>query len=112
MVMSNPPHPGHSIRENCLYPLGLKRDRSGQGSGCRSSHPLSGSERPRGYLPGDGHSSREGGLVQCRVLAAPAEHLGSPPSAQGRRPNQRRAIPAGVVAREKVGDVVELLEKL
>ncbi len=23
MVMSNPPHPGHSIRENCLYPLGL-----------------------------------------------------------------------------------------
>ena len=23
MVMKNPPHPGHSIRENCLYALGL-----------------------------------------------------------------------------------------
>ena len=23
MVMSNPPHPGRSIRENCLDPLGL-----------------------------------------------------------------------------------------
>ena len=23
MTMKNPPHPGHSIRENCLEPLGL-----------------------------------------------------------------------------------------
>ena len=23
MAMKNPPHPGHSIRENCLNPLGL-----------------------------------------------------------------------------------------
>ncbi|MDD9995442.1 MAG: HigA family addiction module antitoxin [Dehalococcoidia bacterium] len=23
MAMKNPPHPGHSIRENCLEPLGL-----------------------------------------------------------------------------------------
>ena len=23
MAMKNPPHPGHSIRENCLVPLGL-----------------------------------------------------------------------------------------
>ncbi len=23
MAMMNPPHPGHSIRENCLTPLGL-----------------------------------------------------------------------------------------
>ncbi len=23
MVMNNPPHPGRSIRENCLEPLGL-----------------------------------------------------------------------------------------
>lgn len=23
MAMKNPPHPGHSIRENCLDPLGL-----------------------------------------------------------------------------------------
>ena len=23
MAMSDPPHPGHSVRENCLIPLGL-----------------------------------------------------------------------------------------
>ena len=23
MAMKNPPHPGYSIKENCLYPLGL-----------------------------------------------------------------------------------------
>ena len=23
MAMKNPPHPGHSIKENCLDPLGL-----------------------------------------------------------------------------------------
>ena len=39
-------------------------------------------------------------MVQCRVLDAPTNQLGSRPSAQGRRPDQRRAIPAGVVPRE------------
>ena len=57
MTMSNPPHPGRSIRENCLDPLGLNVTEAAKVLGVACSHPLAGSERPRGHLPGDGHSA-------------------------------------------------------
>ena len=40
MAMSNPPHPGHSIRENCLKPLGLNVTEAAQVLGV-ARHTLS-----------------------------------------------------------------------
>ena len=123
MVMNNPSHPGRSIRENCLEPLGLNVTEAAKVLGCCPSHPLAGSERPRGHLPRDGHSSREGGLVQCRVLDAPTDQLGSRPSAQATKTGSTssdtsRSRPPGAPSRragrdkaERRGNV-ELLEKL
>ena len=57
MAMSNPPHPGRSIRENCLDPLGLNVTEAAKALGVARPTPLAGSERPRGHLLGDGHSA-------------------------------------------------------
>ena len=40
MAMSNPPHPGRSIRENCLKPLGLNVTKAAQVLGV-ARHTLS-----------------------------------------------------------------------
>ena len=55
MAMRNPAHPGRSIRENCLDPLGLNVTEAAKVLGV-ARHTLS-SERPRGRLSGDGHPS-------------------------------------------------------
>ena len=100
MVMNNPPHPGRSIRENCLEPLGLNVTEAAKVLGV-ARHTLSRVLNGRAAIsPEMAIRLGEGGLVQCRVLDAPTDHLGSRPSAQGRRPDQRRAIPAGVLPRE------------
>ena len=70
--MIDPPHPGRSIRENCLEPLGLSVTEATRLLGV-TRHPLArGSQRPRGNLYGDGAPAGEGGLVECRVLALAA----------------------------------------
>ena len=81
MAMSNPPHPGRSIRENCLDPLGLNVTEAAKVLGV-ARHTLS------RVLNGHAAISSEmairlekAGLVQCRVLAAPTDHLGSRPGA-------------------------------
>ena len=54
----------------------LERDRSGTDPGRRSSHSLAGPQRPCGDFSRNGHPPGEGGLVQCRILAASANGLG------------------------------------
>ena len=43
MAMTNPPHPGRSIRENCLDPLGSTVTRRGEGAGVSAVTPSRGS---------------------------------------------------------------------
>ena len=53
--MKNPPHLGHSIKENCLDPLGLNVTEAAKVLGV-ARHTLS--------RVLNGHSAGEGGLVQ------------------------------------------------
>ena len=94
MAMNGPPHPGRSIRENCLVPLGLNVTEAAKVLGVAPPYTLARVERPRGGFSGDGHQAGEGRLVQCRVLAAPAGDLRSRPGAQGSGSYRCRALPA------------------
>ena len=63
MAMKNPPHPGRSIKENCLDPLGLNVTEAAKVLGV-ARHTLSRvTEWTCGHFAGDGHSAGEGGLV-------------------------------------------------
>ena len=55
MAMKNPPHPGRSVRDNCLEPLGLNVTEAAKVLGCCPSHPIAGIERPRRNFAGHGH---------------------------------------------------------
>ena len=57
MVMKNPPHPGLSIKENCLEPLGLNITEAAKGVGCSPSYAFSRTEWSCGYFSGDGYSA-------------------------------------------------------
>ena len=83
MPMKNPPHPGRSVRENCLDPPRPKRYRGIGGSGSCPSYPFAGIERSRGNLARHGHSSREGRMVQRRLLVEPSDCIRPCTSAQG-----------------------------
>ena len=64
MPMKNPPHPGRSVRENCLDPLGLSVTEAAEVLGV-ARHTLSRAiERSRGNLTRHGYSPREGRMVQ------------------------------------------------
>ena len=72
--MKNPPHPGHSIKDACLDPLGLNVTAAASVLGI-ARHTLS--------LVLNGHAGispemairLEGGLVECRPLVAAADGL-------------------------------------
>ena len=83
MPMKNPPHPGRSVRENCLDPLGLSVYRGSGGSRSCSSYPFAGIERSRGDLVRHGHPPREGRMVQRRLLVEPSDCIRPDSSAQG-----------------------------
>ena len=75
MAMKNPPHPGRSIRENCLDPLGLSVTEAAKVLGV-ARHTLSRVlERTCGRFARDGDPPREGRMVQRRVLAPPSDLL-------------------------------------
>ena len=82
MAMSNLPHPGRSIRKNCLDPLGLNVTEAAKVLGV-ARHTLSRILNGHAAIsPEMAVRLGEGGLLQCRVLAAPTDHLGSPPGRQ------------------------------
>ena len=60
MPMKNPPHPGRSVRKNCLDPLGLSGYGGSGGSGGCPSYPFAGIERSRVDFARHGHPPREG----------------------------------------------------
>jgi plasmid maintenance system antidote protein VapI len=60
MPIKNPPHPGHSIKDACLDPLGLSVTAGARVLGV-ARHTLPCLERPSRDLGGDGHPAREAG---------------------------------------------------
>ena len=83
MPMKNPPHPGRSVRENCLDPLGLSVTEAAEVLGV-ARHTLSRVlERPRGHLARHGHPAGEGRVVQRRLLVEPPDRIQPGSSAQG-----------------------------
>ena len=101
MAMKDPPHPGRSIKENCLDPLGLNVTKAAKVLGV-ARHTLSRVLNGHAAIsPGDGHSSGESGLVERGVLAASADYLQSGAGAQGRIRDQRRALPAAGCVKSK-----------
>ncbi len=78
MAMKNPPHPGRSLKENCLAPLYLNVTEAAKGLGV-ARHTLS--------RVLNGHAAGEGELVQCRILAALADLVRFGASAQRRMPD-------------------------
>ena len=121
MVMSNPPHPGRSIRENCLDPLGLNVTEAAKVLGV-ARHTLS------RVLNGHAAISPEMAIRLEKAGWSNAEFWLRRQTTwdlvQARKKEdrivvlQRRAIPAGGVAREHQAlegesrDVVVLLEQL
>ena len=90
--MMNPPHPGRSIRENCLDPLGLSVTEAAKVVGV-ARHTLS------RVLNGHAAISVEMAIrlekvdwSYRRVLAAPADRLRSGAGAQGRGPDRGQAL--------------------
>ena len=87
MAMKNPPHPGRSIKENCLDPLDLNVSEAAKVLGV-ARHTLSRVLNGHaGISPEMAIRLEKAGLVQCRVLAAAADLVRSSASAQGRRPD-------------------------
>ena len=93
MPMKSPPHPGRSVRENCVNPLGLSVTEAVGGSGSCPPHPFTGIERSLGYLARNGNPPGEGRMVQRRLLAEPSDFIRPGPGAQGGRRNTSRAVP-------------------
>ena len=92
MVIRKPPHPGYSIRENCLDQLDLSVTEAAKVLHV-ARHTLSRVLNGHAAIsPEMAIHLEKAGLVQCRVLAAPTDHLGSRPGAKRRRPDQRQAI--------------------
>ena len=94
MPMKNPPHPGRSVRENCLDPLGLSVTDAAEVLGV-ARHTLS--RVLNGHaadLARHGHPPREGRMVHRRLLVEPPDRIRPRPSAQTRRQNKRPALPA------------------
>ena len=82
MPMKNPPHPGRSVKENCLDHLGLGVTEAAEVLGVCPSYPFAGIERSRGNLAWYGHPPREGRLVQRRLLVEPSDCIRFGSSAQ------------------------------
>jgi hypothetical protein len=75
MPMKNPPHPGHSIKDACLTPLGLSVTEAANVLGI-ARHTLSRVlKRTRGHLAGNGDSAGEGRMVKRGSLATSADCL-------------------------------------
>ena len=95
MAMKNPPHPGLSIRKNCLEPLGLTVTEAAMVLGV-ARHTLSRVLNGHaGVFAGDGHSAGEGGMVERGVLAAAAGFVRPGAGSPGRRPDRGSAIRGG-----------------
>ena len=94
MAMSDPPHPGHSIRGNCLDPLGLNVTEAARVLGV-ARHTLSRVLNGHAAIsPEMAIRLEKAGWSNAEVLAAPTDYVRSRASTQGRRPDQRQAIPA------------------
>ena len=93
MAMIDPPHPGRSIRENCLEPLGLSVTEAARVLGV-ARHTLSRVLNGHAAIsPEMGAPAGEGRLVECRVLAATPDYLRSRAGTQGPRPDPCPTIP-------------------
>ena len=97
MAMSNPPHPGRSIRENCLDPLGLNVTEAAK---------VLGVARPTLSRVLNGHAAissemairlEKAGWSNAEFWLRRQTTWDLVQGAQGRRPDQRRAIPAAAV---------------
>jgi hypothetical protein len=100
MAMKDPPHPGLSVRHDCLEPLGLSVSAAAEELGV-SRKQLSGIVNGRAGIAGDGDPARQGVRRWCRDLASPAGRLRSRPGDAPRRPDQGRAPePHGGMTRE------------
>jgi len=94
MAIIDPPHPGRSIRENCLEPLSLSATEAARVLGVARHTLFSGSQRARGNLSGDGAPAGEGRLIECRVRAATPDYLRSRADTQGPERDPCSTIPA------------------
>ena len=83
MPMKNPPHPGLSVRQNCLDPSRPERDRGSSGAGSCAAYAFASIERPRGDFARHGHSPGEGRIVKRRLLVEPPDRIRSGSGAQG-----------------------------
>ena len=82
MPVKNPAHPGRSVRENCLDPLGLSVTEAAAALGV-ARHTLSRVlNGPRGDFARHGHPPREGRMVKRRILVEPSDCIRSCPGAQ------------------------------
>jgi len=93
MAIIDPPHPGRSIRENCLEPLSLSATEAARVLGVARHTLFSGSQRARGNLSGDGAPAGEGRLIECRVRAATPDYLRSRADTQGPERDPCSTIP-------------------
>jgi hypothetical protein len=75
MPMKNPPHPGRSIKDACLDPLGLTVTEGAKVLGVTRNTLSRVDQRAVGHLGGDGHPARESRLVERRPLAAAPDGL-------------------------------------
>ena len=60
MPMHNPPHPGSSVRHDCLEPLGLSVTDGGAGVGREPEAVVGAGEWAGGDFAGDGDSAGQG----------------------------------------------------
>jgi hypothetical protein len=85
--MKNPPHPGFSIKDACLDPLGLTVTEAAKVLGV-ARHTLS----PSRPIAGNGDPPRESRMVERRPLASLANGLRSGTGAAAYRVNQGQAL--------------------
>ena len=99
MSMKNPPHPGLSVKHDCLAPLGLSVTKGSGGPRRDPADAQRSRQLPPGHLAGNGAASRPGVRRRRRCLAAAAGGLRSRPGATERACAERQALPAGGMIR-------------
>ena len=94
MAMKNPPHPGRSVRENCLDPLGLRVTEAAEVLGV-ARHTLSRLLNGHaGISPDMAIRLEKAGWSSADFWLSRQTAYGPGSSAQGRRQNTGRALPA------------------
>ena len=103
MAMTNPPHPGRSIRENCLDPLGLNVTEAARVLGV-ARHTLSRVLNGRAAIsPEMAIRLEKAGWSNAGFLAAQAGHLRSGPGAEAGTRDQGGPLVVSVRGNQNVG---------